>query len=408
MSMPSTSVETVESFDDFIPLPGADQVVTPDSTPKPSVFSRSSSADFSFLEEKETPDETPAGEEPEASTEPLSTEDLIKEITEEGEESNQEGNPAASAKKPARSSGIHSVLNTLVEKGTIFPFEGEKKLEDYSNTELVELLEANFAERERVIREQTPVEFFEALPDEMKAAAQYVMSGGTDIRGMFRALSHVQEVRELNPSNESDQVQIVRQYLQSSDWGTDDEIEEEISSYRDLGTLAKKAGQMKPKLDKMHEEVIDNQIRHQEEQKRQIQEARQTYVQSIYDTLAKGELNGIKLDRRQQNFIYNELTQNKYQSSSGRPTNLLGHLLERYQFQEPRFDLISEATWLLADPEGYKAQIRQQAKNETTIETVKKLKTEETRKLATGAPVVQDEPEKRPTLPRQRNIFSRS
>ena len=72
------------------------------------------------------------------------------------------------------------------------------------------------------------------------------------------------------------------------------------------------------------------------------------------------------------------------------------------------FRSVAEALWLLADPEGYKSNIKTLAKNEATQETVRKLKTEESRKLA-STQMIEDEPQKpaRRTIPRQQNIFKR-
>jgi hypothetical protein len=80
--------------------------------------------------------------------------------------------------------------------------------------------------------------------------------------------------------------------------------------------------------------------------------------------------------------LYTGLVQPNYPSISGKPTNMLGHLLEKYQFVEPRHDLIAEALWLLADPEGYKSKIQEKGTKAATEKTVRMLKTEEGRKIA--------------------------
>jgi hypothetical protein len=84
--------------------------------------------------------------------------------------------------------------------------------------------------------------------------------------------------------------------------------------------------------------------------------------------------------------LYSGLVQPAYPSISGKPTNLLGHLLEKYQFVEPRHDLIAEALWLLADPEGYKSKIKDQGTKIATEKTVRMLKTEEGKKIASSIP----------------------
>ena len=121
------------------------------------------------------------------------------------------------------------------------------------------------------------------------------------------------------------------------------------------------------------------------------------------------ELNGVKIDNKRQKFLWDELTGLKYESLQGRPTNLLGKLLEDYQFGDaPRYDLIAETLWLLSDPDDYKESIRKQAKSEVTHETIKKLKTEEARKLSsTSTTNEEDEKPARKTLAKPKNIFTR-
>jgi hypothetical protein len=281
-------------------------------------------------------------------------------------------------------------------------------LEEYSTKDWKELLQANFEERENRVKQEVPASFFNSLPDELKAAYKYISDGGQDLKGLFKALSHVEEVRQLDPRDENDQEHIARQYLRATNFGTEDEIEEEIETWKDLGNLGKKANQFKPKLDKMQEQVINYQLQQQEQFKAQQEEAANQYIDNVYTTLKDGHLNGLRMDKKTQAFLFTELTQPKYQSLQGKGTNLLGHLLERYQFVEPRYDLVAEALWLLADPTGYKSQLMQTAKNEVTQDTVRKLKTEEARKLS-STQMTDDEPQKpaKRTIPRQQNIFKR-
>jgi hypothetical protein len=82
-------------------------------------------------------------------------------------------------------------------------------------------------------------------------------------------------------------------------------------------------------------------------------------------------------------------------------------LLEEYQFSNsPRYDLIAETLWLLSDPDDYKEQIRKQGRNQATQDTVKKLKTEEARKLSSTVPEERETTSSRSSLKKPRNIFS--
>ena len=87
---------------------------------------------------------------------------------------------------------------------------------------------------------------------------------------------------------------IIRSYLQNTNFGSNDDIEEQIEEWEDLGKLQEKAEKFKPKLDKMQEQLVHRQLKEQEEKRKQQEEQAQYYMESIYNTLAPAELNGIK------------------------------------------------------------------------------------------------------------------
>ena len=88
------------------------------------------------------------------------------------------------------------------------------------------------------------------------------------------------------------------------------------------------------------------------------------------------------------------LVQPSYPSISGKPTNLLGHLLEKYQFVEPRHDLIAEALWLLSDPQGYKNKIKSIGTKDAVAKTVRQLKTAQSQKNISSAKRANEEPQR--------------
>jgi hypothetical protein len=112
-------------------------------------------------------------------------------------------------------------------------------------------------------------------------------------------------------------------------------------------------------------------------------------MDNVYKVLEPGELKGLKLDKKTQSMLYAGLVQPNYPSISGRPTNLLGHLLEKHQYVEPNHALIAEALWLLSDPEGYRNKVRENGKKDATEKAVRMLKSEEAKKA--GSSVVSDD-----------------
>jgi hypothetical protein len=389
----------------FEGAPAADSIITPKADEKkPNIFSKGE-MDMSFLD----PNAEPKKEE--------SSDNVSRETTDEQKETLQElldivddniQDEKTSGRSKIDKSGLVDTMGKLIEEGLIIPFDDEKPMDDYSMKDWKELLEANFQERERAIRQETPQQFFESLPEELQYAAKYVADGGQDLKGLFRALAHVEEFREMSPEDPNDQEFIVRSYLRATGFGNDDDIDEEIVTWKDLGKLETQAKKFKPKLDKMQEQVVAEQLVRQEQMREQQEEASNAYVGNVYEALRTAEVNGIKLDKKTQAHLYTGLVQPQYPSISGKPTNLLGHLLERYQFVEPNYPLIAEALWLLSDPDGYRGNIMKQGKNQAVEQTVRQLKTEQANKIASSVSDY-DEParQEQRKITRPQNIFKR-
>jgi hypothetical protein len=400
----STTVEQVDvNIDELFGMPGAENVMLPNDKSEPekkSVFT-AEKTDMTFFDKPET--KTPE-ERKEAEEKKVEVEETIAELNDlisQEEDAGNKGRPKIDK------SGLAELASKMIEEGTLFAFDDDKPLEEYTTKDFRELFEANFNEREAAIRENTPKEFFAALPEELQYAAKYVADGGQDLKGLFRTLAQVEEMRELDPDDERDQAEIARQYLYATNFGTPEEIEAEIQDWSDLDRLSQKANQFKPKLDRMQDEIIARQLQEQEYKKQQQTEQARMYTDNVYNTLSVGDLGGIKLDRKTQGLLYSGLVQPNYPSISGKPTNLLGHLLEKYQFIEPRHDLIAEALWLLADPNGYKNKVRDQGGRQATEKVVRQLKTEQSRKLASSNSNQDDETPRREPInsrPTQRTV----
>jgi len=375
----TTTVEQVDvNIDELFGNPGAENIMLPadGKTPeKPKNLFSKETTDLSFFD---NPAATPE-EKKEAEDKKQEVEETIAEL--EGlivqeEEAGNKGRPKVDK------SALYELATKMIEDGELIPFDDEKSLEEYTTKDFRELLEANFKERENKIKEDTPKEFFNALPEELQFAAKYVADGGQDLKGLFRTLAQVEEIRDLDPTDEYDQAEIARQYLYATNFGTPEEIEAEIEDWSDMNKLEQKANQFKPKLDRMQEEIVARQLAEQEDRKEKQAKQAKAYQDNVYNTLLAGEIDGIKLDKKTQSMLFSGLVQPNYPSISGKPTNMLGHLLEKYQFVEPNHGLIAEALWLLADPAGYKAKIKDQGSKAAVEKTVRQLKTEESRKIS--------------------------
>ena len=408
----TTTVGEVDvNLDELFGTPGADSIMLPDDSKtedKKSVFTNSNNVDLSFIDKPgKTEDKpvdntgTPAAAAP-TDAEVQETINALDDLITQEEDAGNKGRPKVDK------SGLYELAQKMIEEGSLFAFDDDKPLEEYTTKDFRELFEANFQERENKVKESVPHEFFNALPEELQVAAKYVADGGQDLKGLFRTLAHVEEIFELDPSNENHQAEIARQYLYATNFGSAEEIEAEIQDWADLDKLEQKANQFKPKLDAMQQEIVARQLADQEHKKQQQAKQQKQYTDNVYNVLSAGELGGVKLDKKVQSMLFSGLVQPNYQSISGKPTNMLGHLLEKYQFVEPKHDLIAEALWLLADPDGYKSKIKEQGSKATTEKTVRMLKTEEARKnVASTTDNDNDGRSNKRTLQRPGNMFKR-
>jgi len=420
-----TQVQKVSQEDiDAIFNIGGDTVMLPDEEKKPNVFSNLG-PDTSFLdnppeEDNDTPpapgtppaavdnppvDNPPADDDiPPAPPKPTDLDVLAPP---------SDDNPPAPAddddekNKGGRPTAFVAAAKKLMEKKILLPFDDGKKIEDYSSADWEELIEANFNQHKQSYQEELPEQFFSGMPTEMQQAYQYIANGGTDLKSLFRAMGQANEIREISIDTEAGQEFAVRSYLQATGYGTPEEIEEEIAALQDRGDLEKKAAQFKPKLDNMQQQMVNQRLMQQEAANKRRQEQSQLYMDNVYNTLKEGKLGEVPLDNRTQEMLYAGLVQPNYQSQSGKQTNLLGHLLEKYQWVEPNHELIAETLWLLADPIGYRENIRKGGKEAATVETVRKLKTEQQHLSASSAPEEQplDGGRKRPAIQRPKKSF---
>ena len=402
----------------------AEGVTVPDEGSKstPNIFTAGGpKVDMSFAEPAD--DTTDLNEEAEETPEVEETKEPEAEKKEDGGELldtlvEEDNNEETEVEEPKQSrgrkkiEGISDVFSKLIKDDKIVPFDDDKPLDEYSAKDWEELIEANLEERANQVRQETPKQFFASLPEELQIAARYVAEGGNDLKGLFQTLASTEEAKSLDIKNERDQERIIVDYLSATGYGTSEEIAEEIEVWKDLGKLEQQAMKFKPKLDKMQEKVVAQKLQQQELKRKQQEQASQQYMENVYNTLKEGSINDIKMDRKVQAMLYNGLVQPNYPSVSGKNTNLLGHLLEKYQFVEPNHELIAEALWLLADPDGYKGKIMEKGSQIAVEKTVRKLKTEQSNSGGSSLGVEQRDKEgvrtSKRKIKRPNNIFRRA
>lgn len=343
---------------------------------------------------------------------------LPKEDTEE-----QEGTDTETTTEPAKAGRPKTDKNLLVnylkekieakEYETYEDYDEKVPLEEYLNklpeNEIKGLLDSNLKAKEDSMREELRKEVFESLPGSLQYAAAAVSRGATehDLQDIYAALLRVEQSRALDITDENDQEIIALNYLQATNFGNAAIIKEQVEEWKAAGTLEKKAKTFKPALDNMQEQQVRYQLQQQEDYNRQQAELQQYYTQSVYTTLKKGEVGGLKLDKKKQQEFYDGLTNVRQSALTGKPVNSLGAKLEEIQFSDkPDFDLLVKVNWMLNDPKGYEDALIQLGKNVAATEIEKKLKSAQQTAGKAGYEEPESQSLKKKGMQKQRNIFS--
>lgn len=414
----TTAAELDIDIDSLLAQPGAETIILPadKKDEKPSIFSNKK-VDISFLDKPAEDEPDNGAPDPEGKKNPeqakVDAALMLDDIVKPGAENAEDGTDDQAKPKGGRPTAIAEVTQKLIDKGLIIPFEEDKTLDKYTAADFEELLETNFKERETKMQKEISTAFFDNLPEELQYAASYVANGGRDLKSLFKKLADVHEVYEADGKTEVGQEMVIRNYLTATNYGTPDEIQEQINEWKDQDLLEKKFSTFQPKLENLKQQEIDRTLKAQEANMKKYQAQTQAYMEDVYATLDTDALNGIKLDKKSQSMLYAGLINPTYVSRQGAKTNMLGHLLEKYQYVEPDHSRIAEVLWLLADPDGYKAKVRETTKKEVTADTVRKLKTEEANKntsSSNGAGAADEGQRgtgKPATLKRPNNFFKR-
>lgn len=270
---------------------------------------------------------------------------------------------------------LREIVKELVDKGKLVPFEGDKDISEYSKQELKELLEANIEEIKNSTSESVLERFIDSLPEELQALIEYHIEGGKDIYEVLKVIGKDAEVFQLDPTDEKDAERIVAYYMRNKLGLSDDEIEEEIDLYKKAGKLTSKAEKFYDETKKMQKEELDKRIKEQEERKRQIEEKLESFQKGIRKVVSSGKLSNLEVEKQKLKELEQGITQSSFDSITGKKTNLLGHLIEKYAFVEPNHELLLEALWLLKNPEEYKKHLIAVGEKKATTDTIRKLKT---------------------------------
>lgn len=318
--------------------------------------------------------------------------------------------------RPATSKEIaKEYLKTKIESGDFFTWsdydENKQSLEDYiekmNHKEVMELLDKNIEKKKNIGYEEAPKQLRDALPPKLQYAIDYLAQGGSDLEDLLGTVLKSVQIEKLDPENEEHMPEIARQYLQSTNFGNSQMINEQVQEWTENGKLAAKVKQFKPILDQIGEQQIQYKIQQEAEENQKRQELAQMYVNNIGETLSKFEIGGLKIAKKTANDLYYQLTQPVYQDRYGNPTNIIGHTLDTIQYVQPDYDFLSELAWHMLDREGYNKAQAQKGANGKTLEIVKELKDAQYVKTP-SSPVQEPIESKIIKMNKPRNVLQRS
>lgn len=242
--------------------------------------------------------------------------------------------------------------------------EVEEYLSKLPQSRLYELFDKNLEDARtsaiQELQESERREWYDSLPDTFKAMYDYAANGGNDWSVFAQTMQNQQYMAQLDPSNEDHQAIIAQNYLEATGFGTPDMIQEQIQEWQSDGKIGNKAAQFKPMLDNMYQQETYRLAQEQQAYAMQMQQEAKQFQDSVYQTLSKGEIAGIKLSKEQQREFFKGLTTTSEQWGN---TNELEHLWEKTNFVDKDYNKLTMVHWLLKDTEGFLNAVRQQGAN---------------------------------------------
>lgn len=315
---------------------------------------------------------------------------LVAQLTAEQEKIAEEELKKTGNRPGITKDALISGIEKRIKDKSFLELEGvDKPLAEYTAEELWEVVDLNLEHKQKEVAEQVPVEFFEALPPEFQTAFTYLenLRGAKgsytpqDVQHILKVVTQAVNIMNLDITTEEGQEEVVRNYLAVTNYGTPEEIDEEVSAIKDRKELEKKSGQFKPKLDAIQQKNIENNLKATEQNRKKAEKQAANWMDTVYKALEPAEIGGMKLTKKDQTELYNSLVQVSYPSFTGQQTNEFGYLLENKQFgKEQDLEAVFLARMILKDKEGTLNKIREQGGSVKAAEVAKKLKIEQANK----------------------------
>lgn len=280
-----------------------------------------------------------------------------------------------------------NVINTLADLGYKEVWDGFDENEPVTEETLAKFVEHNVTKKV----EEHFEDFFGSLTEYSKKIISYDLNAkGEDVEGFLKTLIEENSIKSLSVENEYDQEKILRQWYKSEDKFTPEEINEKIGELKEAGLMEKEAKRIKPKLD-LQAESIAKQKEEEQKMLREIEnQASETYTNKVIETLKKGEIGGIKLNKDDITQIYSFLTNDEMQVTTHGGKKATMTPLEAIIFynkydKNGSIENLALATLLLTNPKKFEEVYSKRALTKVTNEVVNDIKKSNGLKIGGGA-----------------------
>lgn len=188
--------------------------------------------------------------------------------------------------------------------------------------------------------------------DETSKYVKYLLQGG-DVDAVKEAIQF-KDLLKLNPEDEEDQKKLISQELKQKGLNQD-EIDDLVDNILDKGKGKQRALAALENFKKYEQQTLDYYKEQQEIARAQEQEAYQEYVSDIKSIIDKGEVSGIKLDKKDQKQLFDAMfTPSEiitYKDESGKTMRTKVTKLQALQneLNTNKEKIVAFALWLLKD-----------------------------------------------------------
>lgn len=296
------------------------------------------------------------------------------------------------------------IVNQLITEDVLSGYQDAEgnSVEIKTIDEAKQLIKDNLAESGKDKKEEWKKEYREEFSPQVQAILHYAEQGAQSATQLFQlmgAIQQVEEAVEIDMNTPQGHEQVIRQTYKAKGF-KDSYIDKQVNILRDLGEdkIKEEAEELYPELVQAKQEQVKRVLAEQDVRRREAEEASKVYVSTIKQTLSKDVVGGIKLSREDKAKLYEAVTQPKYTSLNGSPTNLFVKTLEDLQFgKNANYEHFMNVVQYAIDPKSFVEKLKTSVGNDIADDTFRKLKTAK----GTAATSVGDNSSERGALPKK-------